>query len=290
MRIDLHTHSTASDGTESPAQVMRSAAAAGLDVVALTDHDTTAGWSEAVEALPPGLNLVRGMEMSCEGRGEDGRPVAVHLLAYLFDPQNAAFARERERLRAERTSRLRVMAERMAADGLPIDPEALMAAAGPAVGRPHLARALVEAGVVGSVNEAFADLLRTGGRYYVHKQDTPLPEAVRMVAQAGGVSVLAHPRAASRGRLMAMDQIGELVADGLSGVEIEHHDHSAEDARLLTGLARDLDLVVTGSSDYHGINKTVVLGEFLTAPDQFERIVDSATGVPVVRGMSEQRP
>ncbi|TQF65551.1 PHP domain-containing protein [Rhodococcus spelaei] len=284
MRIDLHTHSTASDGTESPAEVMRSAAAAGLDVVALTDHDTTAGWAEAVAALLPGLSLVRGMEMSCEGRGEDGRPVAVHLLAYLFDPENVAFARERERLRSERTSRLQAMARRMAADGLPIDPEAVMAAAGPAVGRPHLARALVEAGVVGSVNEAFTDLLRIGGRYYVHKEDTPLPDAVRMVSQAGGVSVLAHPRASSRGRMMAMEQIGELVADGLSGLEIEHHDHREEDTRLLADIAHRLDLIVTGSSDYHGVNKSVVIGEFLTAPDQFDRIVASATGVPVVVG------
>lgn len=284
VRIDLHTHSTASDGTDSPAEVVRGAAEAGLAVVALTDHDTTAGWAEAAAALPSGVALVRGMEMSCTGRGEDGRPVAVHLLAYLFDPTNDAFARERERLRAERTSRLRAMAEKMAADGLPIDPAAVMAAAGPAVGRPHLARALVDAGVVGSVDEAFADLLRTGGRYYVHKDDTPLRDAVRMVAQAGGVSVLAHPRASSRGRLMDMDQIGELVADGLGGVEIAHHDHGAADQRILRGIAADLDLIVTGSSDYHGRNKSVVLGEFVTDPDQYDRIVASASGAGVVTG------
>lgn len=284
MRIDLHTHSTASDGTDSPAAVVRAAGEAGLGVVALTDHDTTAGWAEAVDALPAGLRLVRGMEMSCEGRGEDGRPVAVHLLAYLFDPAHEGFARERERLRAERTSRLRGMAEKMAADGLPVDPEAVMAAAGPAAGRPHLARALVEAGVVGSVNEAFEDLLSIRGRYYVHKEDTPLPDAVRMVAQAGGVSVIAHPRASARGRLMDMNQIGELVADGLSGVEVAHHDHGAADEALLRGIAADLDLVVTGSSDYHGRNKSVVLGEFVTAPEQFERLVASAAGVEVVAG------
>ncbi|MFD4467569.1 PHP domain-containing protein [Rhodococcus sp. NPDC058505] len=284
MRIDLHTHSTASDGTDSPGEVMRAASAAGLQVVALTDHDTTSGWAEAVDALPAGLSLVRGMEMSCAGRGADGRPVAVHLLAYLFDPGNEAFARERERLRAERTARLRGMAEKMAADGLPIDPDAVLAAAGPAAGRPHLARALVAAGVVGSVNEAFADLLRTGGRYFVTKADTPLPDAVRMVAAAGGVSVLAHPRASVRGHLMDMNQIGELVAEGLGGVEVAHHDHGAADERYLRGLAADLNLVVTGSSDYHGGNKSVVLGEFVTAPDQYERLIAAATGVEVVTG------
>lgn len=282
MRIDLHTHSSASDGTDSPTELIAAASAAGLDVVALTDHDTTAGWAEAEAALPAGLSLVRGMEMSCEGRGEDGRPVAVHLLAYLFDPADDAFARERGRLRAERTGRLRAMAEKMAADGLPVDPDAVMAAAGPAAGRPHLARALVDAGVVASVNEAFTDLLATGGRYYVHKADTPLRDAVRMVAGAGGVSVIAHPRAASRGRLLATEQIGELVSDGLGGVEIDHHDHRPEDRALLTGLARDLDLIVTGSSDYHGGNKSVVLGEFVTAPEQYERIVAAATGAAVV--------
>ncbi|MFG1784332.1 PHP domain-containing protein [Rhodococcus oryzae] len=282
MRIDLHTHTTASDGTDSPADLVRHAADAGLDVVALTDHDTTAGWAEAAAALPAGLSLVRGMEMSCEGRGEDGRPVAVHLLAYLFDPTNAAFAAERGRLRSERTSRLRAMAERMALDGLPVDPDEVMAAAGPAAGRPHLAQALVAAGVVGSVDEAFGDLLKTGGRYYVHKADTPLPEAVRMVSDAGGVSVIAHGRAASRGRLLAMEQIGELVADGLAGVEIDHHDHLPADREILAGIAREHGLIVTGSSDYHGVNKAVKLGEFLTAPSEFERIVARATGIDVI--------
>ncbi len=284
VRIDLHTHSTASDGTDSPAAVVRAAARSGLRIVALTDHDTTSGWAEAVDALPAGLSLVRGMEMSCEGRGADGRPVPVHLLAYLFDPADEAFARERERLRAERVARIRVMAETMAADGLPIEPESVLAAAGPAVGRPHLARALVEAGVVGSVDEAFAGLLGNRGRYFVDKADTALPEAVRMVARAGGVSVIAHPRAASRGRLMDMDQIGELVADGLGGVEIDHHDHADTDRAILRGIAGDLDLIMTGSSDYHGRNKSVTLGEFVTAPDQFERLVAAGSGVEVVAG------
>ncbi|MFF2556121.1 PHP domain-containing protein [Nocardia sp. NPDC058058] len=284
MRIDLHTHSNASDGTDTPAELIRNAAAAGLDVVALTDHDTTAGWAEAVEALPPGLTLVRGMEMSCVGRGEDGWPVAVHLLAYLFDPADDVFAQERERLRGERIIRLRAMAEQMAADGLPVDPDAVMASAGPSAGRPHLARALVEAGVVPSVDAAFQDLLASDGRYYVEKADTPLQRAVEMVQAAGGVSVVAHARARKRGRLLALDHIRELTALGLGGLELDHPDHSAADREVLAGLAAELGLLTTGSSDYHGRNKTIRLGEFTTDPAQFEELVGKASGVPVITG------
>ncbi|MEV6134675.1 PHP domain-containing protein [Nocardia sp. NPDC051990] len=282
MRIDLHTHSTASDGTDTPAELVRNAAAAGLDVVAITDHDTTAGWAEAAEALPKGLTLVRGMEMSCIGLGEDGWPVPVHLLAYLFDPTDRCFADERERLRAERVERLRAMAERMRDDGLPIDPDAVLASAGPSAGRPHLARALVAAGVVPTVDAAFTELLAPHGRYYAEKADTPLRRAVEMIATAGGVSVLAHTRARKRGRLLAIDDIRELATLGLGGLEIDHPDHSAADRALLTELSAELGLISTGSSDYHGSNKTIRIGEFTTDPAQFEELAGKATGVPVI--------
>ncbi|MDV7089615.1 PHP domain-containing protein [Rhodococcus sp. IEGM 248] len=282
MLIDLHTHSTASDGTDSPADLVRAAGSAGLDIVAITDHDTTAGWAEAVAALPAGLALVRGMEMSCEGRGEDGRPVAVHLLAYLFDPAHAAFARERERLRNERMVRIRAMAELMMEDGLPIDADEVLAEAGPAAGRPHLARALMRAGVVGSVGEAFVDLLAPRGRYFVDKSDTPLDDAVQLVAEAGGVSVLAHGRARTRGRLLSLDHVRDLAGAGLHGLEVHHPDHSADDARVLQELADELGLVVTGSSDYHGTNKAIRLGEFTTDTDEFDTLVSKASGVQVV--------
>lgn len=282
MLIDLHTHSTASDGTDSPADLVRAAGAAGLDIVAITDHDTTAGWAEAVAALPAGLALVRGMEMSCEGRGEDGRPVAVHLLAYLFDPAHAAFARERERLRNERIVRIRAMAELMMEDGLPIDADEVLAEAGPAAGRPHLARALMRAGVVGSVGEAFVDLLAPRGRYFVDKSDTPLDDAVQLVAEAGGVSVLAHGRARTRGRLLSLDHVRDLAGAGLHGLEAHHPDHSSDDARVLQELADECGLVVTGSSDYHGTNKAIRLGEFTTDTDEFDTLVSKASGVQVV--------
>ena len=282
MLIDLHTHSTASDGTDSPADLVRAAGSAGLDIVAITDHDTTAGWAEAVAALPAGLALVRGMEMSCEGRGEDGRPVAVHLLAYLFDPAHAAFARERERLRNERIVRIRAMAELMMEDGLPIDADEVLAEAGPAAGRPHLARALMRAGVVGSVGEAFVDLLAPRGRYFVDKSDTPLDDAVQLVAEAGGVSVLAHGRARTRGRLLSLDHVRDLAGAGLHGLEAHHPDHSSDDARVLQELADECGLVVTGSSDYHGTNKAIRLGEFTTDADEFDTLVSKASGVQVV--------
>ncbi|NLE82365.1 MAG: PHP domain-containing protein [Rhodococcus sp.] len=281
MRIDLHTHSSVSDGTDSPEQLVRAAGEAGLDVVAITDHDTTAGWEPAVKALPEGLQLVRGMEMSCEGRGQDGRPVPVHLLAYLFDPEHPGFAEERRRLRRERETRIRAMAELMAADGLPIDVDVLTAAAGPSLGRPHLARALIEAGIVESVAEAFRGPLRTGSPYYVPKKDTPLEDAVRLVTEAGGVAVVAHARARTRGRLLDLDHVRELVPLGLGGLEVDHPDHSAEDAAVLRILADELGLAITGSSDYHGINKPIALGAFTTDPAQFEALIAKASGVPV---------
>ena len=286
MLIDLHTHSTSSDGTDTPAELIAAATAAGLDVVALTDHDTTHGWDEAqaaVESTPGGPILVRGMEMSCQGRGEDGDPVTVHLLAYLFDPTHTAFAQERSRLRAEREVRLRRMIDLMAADGYDVDADTILAAAGPSAGRPHLARALVAAGVVETVNDAFADLLKTGGKYYVEKADTPLDVAVAMVAEAGGVPVIAHARARTRGRLLHTDHILELARGGqLGGLEVDHPDHSPEDADALRAIAERYGLVVTGSSDYHGTNKTTPIGARTTAVDQFEKLVAEAAGVPPI--------
>lgn len=282
MRIDLHTHSNASDGTDTPAALVHAARDAGLDVVALTDHDTTAGWTEAADALPAGLSLVRGMEMSCEGRGESGWPVAVHLLSYLFDPAHPEFAKERERLRGERVERIRVMASLMARDGLPIDPDQILADAGPSVGRPHIAAALLKAGVVSSIGEAFTDLLSTRGRYDVPKYDTPIEYAVELVAAAGGVTVLAHGRARSRGGVLALDHIRDLAGLGLGGLEVDHPDHRAEDRAVLRRLADDLGLAVTGSSDYHGENKTIGLGDELTDEAEFDKLVSVATGAPVL--------
>jgi len=286
VRIDLHAHTTASDGTDSPAELVAAAADAGLDVTAITDHDTTAGWAEAEAALPPGLRLIRGAEFSCVSPDGRGGTVSVHLLGYLFDPSSPALSAEQTRLRDERRHRLRVMAERMAADGFPVDPDALLEGLPPdaPAGRPHLADVLVAAGVVSSMDDAFTRFLSTGGRYYVGRADTDVRTAVRMVRDAGGVPVLAHAFARSRGPVVAPEVIVQLAGEGLAGLEVDHPDHDAAARTELRALAGDLDLLVTGSSDYHGANKTVRLGQENTAVQMCERIEAAATGIGVLPG------
>lgn len=285
MRIDLHAHSTESDGTDTPAELVAAAAATGLHAVAITDHDTAAGWAEAAEALPPGLRLVRGAELSCASPDGRGRPITVHLLAYLYDPTSPALVEEQLRLRAERRFRVRHMAEKMVEDGFPIDPEALMARLPPdaPAGRPHLAMALIRAGVVATVDEAFARYL-TGGRYYVPKTDTPIERAIEMISDAGGVTVLAHPFAVSRGPIVTEEVVADLTARGLTGIEVDHPDHDPATRDRLRGLAGDLGLLITGSSDYHGTNKTVRLGAETTDPDMLDALADRATGCKILVG------
>ncbi|MGQ0716986.1 MAG: PHP domain-containing protein [Pseudonocardiales bacterium] len=287
MCIDLHAHSTASDGTDTPAELVAAAAAAGLDVIALTDHDTTAGWAEAVDALPAGMRLIRGAEFSCTAPDGRGGRVSVHLLGYLFDPASEAIIAEQSRLREERRVRLHTMAQRMAADGFPVDPDTLLGdlPQQASAGRPHLAGALVSAGVVGSVDEAFRRYLVTGGRYYTGRADTDVSAAVRMLRAAGGVPVLAHALASRRGPVIGSSVIAELTAEGLAGVEVDHPDHTGDDRRELRDLAATLDLLITGSSDYHGTNKTAHLGQETTDPEMLERIQELAArsgGVAVV--------
>jgi len=284
LRIDLHTHSTASDGTDNPADLMRVAADAGLDVVALTDHDTTSGWADAMKARPEGLRLVRGAELSCVSPDGRGGRISVHLLAYLFDPEHPAVTVEQTRLRAERRDRLSRMVAMLAHDGYPVDPETFMDRLPPDLpaGRPHLARALVEEGVVSSVNEAFQKLLNNSSRYYVPRADTPVEAAVEMIRTAGGVCVFAHPLARRRGRVVELSVISDLAEIGLVGVEVDHPDQEAADRALLRGLAAELDLVATGSSDYHGTNKTIPIGAETTDPEMFERLVARATAIEVL--------
>ncbi|MFD7652575.1 PHP domain-containing protein [Actinosynnema sp. NPDC059797] len=285
MRIDLHAHSTESDGTDTPAELVAAAAATGLGAVALTDHDTAAGWAEAANALPPGLKLVRGAELSCASDDGLGRTITVHLLAYLYDHTSPALVEEQLRLRLERRQRLRRMAERMVADGFPIDPDEIMAAmpADAPAGRPHLAMALIRAGVVDTVDEAFAKYL-TGGRYYVPRTDTPVERAIQMITEAGGVTVLAHPFATSRGPIVGDQVLADLADLGLAGVEVDHPDHDGGTRARLRGLARELGLLTTGSSDYHGTNKTVRLGAETTSPDVLDALADRATGCKVLVG------
>jgi predicted metal-dependent phosphoesterase TrpH len=281
VRIDLHAHSTASDGTDTPAGLVRNAAAAGLDVVALTDHDTTRGYSEAIAALPEGLTLVTGAELSCRIDG-----ISMHMLAYLFDPEEPALLAERELVRDDRVPRAQSMIARLREIGVPISWEQVARIAGDgSVGRPHIASALVELGVVDSVSAAFTEeWLADGGRAYVPKHETDPFEAIRLVKGAGGVTVLAHPAAAKRGRTVPESVIAELATAGLDGIEVDHMDHEPATRARLRGLASELGLLTTGSSDYHGSRKTCVLGEFTTDPEVYGEITRRATGAFPVPG------
>ncbi|MDT9701556.1 PHP domain-containing protein [Streptomyces sp. P17] len=281
MRIDLHTHSTASDGTDTPADLVRNAAAAGLDVVALTDHDTTRGHAEAIAALPEGLTLVTGAELSCRIDG-----ISMHMLAYLFDPEEPALLAERELVRDDRVPRAQGMVARLNTLGVPVTWEQVLRIAGDgSVGRPHVASALVELGVVPTVGDAFTqDWLADGGRAFVEKHETDPFEAIRLIKGAGGVAVFAHPAAAKRGRTVPESAIAELAAAGLDGIEVDHMDHDPDTRARLRGLGKELGLLMTGSSDYHGSRKTCVLGEYTTDPEVYGEITRRATGAFPVPG------
>jgi predicted metal-dependent phosphoesterase TrpH len=247
VRIDLHVHSSASDGTDAPGEVVRRAAETGLHVLALTDHDTQAGVVAACAALPPGLTLLPGIELSCQLGGR-----SVHLLGYLFDPADPALGAETARIRDDRVYRAQAMTQRLRELGADVSWEQVTAIAGDAVvGRPHLARALAAAGAIADPREAFtAEWIGDGGRAFVDRYAPGLARAVGLVRAAGGVPVLAHPR--SPGYEIPDAVIAELAGAGLVGIEVFHPDHDQAERDRLTGLARSLDLVCTGGSDDHG--------------------------------------
>ena len=278
MRIDLHTHSSASDGTETPADLVRAAADAGLDVVALTDHDTTRGWADATDALPSGLRLVRGAEISCVYDG-----ISLHMLAYLFDPEHQELAEEMSMALDDRVPRAKAIVAKLAAAGHPITWELVLAQLqdGATVGRPHIADTLVAAGVVPDRTAAFDTLLHDGSEFFVGHYYVDAVRAVQLVREAGGVPVFAHPAAAKRGPTVGEDAIEAMAAAGLAGIEVEHRDNPPEARERLRSLAGSLDLLVTGASDYHGSGKENRLGENTTDPEVFEAVLAQArSGLP----------
>lgn len=280
MRIDLHAHSHVSDGTEPPAALVASAKTAGLDIVALTDHDQTAGWDEAARtALELGIGLVPGMEISCK----TAAGISVHLLSYLQDPTHAGLLDEIGKARDARITRARRMVELLAED-YPVDWDMVAhhSAPGATIGRPHIADALVTAGVVRTRTEAFAQVLTARSRYYVGHYAMDPVTAVKLVREAGGVPVFAHPVASARGRVVGEETFDEMIAAGLLGIEIEHRDNPEEGRLYLRELARKHDLIVTGSSDYHGAGKPNRLGENLTSKEMMARIVAAGTGTAPV--------
>jgi hypothetical protein len=268
--IDLHTHTTCSDGTDTPRELVNKAIAQGLDVLGICDHDTTAGWTLAQETLRGTMKLALGAEISC--LTDDG--ISVHMLGLLFDPLHEEMQQVLEETRDGRLPRMRKMIEKMQVEGFDIsiaDVEKAMPD-GATMGRPHLADALVAKKIISSRDEAFKDLLHNESRFYVsHAAPTPA-EAIKLIRRAGGVAVIAHPFASRRGEILQVSDFALLVAVGLNGIEVDHRDQNPDERAILRNIATELDLVVTGSSDYHGTGKLNSLAENFTAKEQWEKL------------------
>ena len=279
--IDLHPHTTCSDGTDSPFSLVKKALAAGITTLAITDHDSTAGWAEAVTAIQPQIELVLGAEVSC--LTSDG--ISVHMLGLLFDGEDIEIQQMLADSRDTRLPRMRKMVELLSADGINISLDDVYRATpeGATVGRPHLADALVANGVVASRDEAFLDLLNNDSKYYVtHAAPTP-EDAIRTIREAGGVAVIAHPFASRRGQTITASTFADLVAAGLNGIEVHHRDQNAQEQETLITIARELSLVTTGSSDYHGTGKLNGLAENTTHQAQWEQLESLANARRVVK-------
>ncbi len=278
--IDLHTHTTCSDGTDSPLALVKKAASSGITVLGLTDHDSTAGWAEAVASLHGKLQLALGAEVSC--LTEDG--VSVHMLGLLFDGENQPLQQLLADSRDTRIPRMKKMIENLQGAGFDITLEDVAAATplGATLGRPHLADALVAKKIISSRDEAFAGLINNESPHYVsHFAPTP-EDSIKAIRAAGGVAVIAHPFASRRGQTLTPESFNSLVAAGLNGIEVFHRDQSEEERTQLLMIARELDLAITGSSDYHGTGKLNQLGENTTAAAEWERLESMASHRRVV--------
>lgn len=270
---DLHLHSDHSDGTETPAAVMASVHRAGLRTVALTDHDTTSGWAEAADAaVSLGMTLLPGMELSARWQGR-----SVHVLGYLFDPDDARMRALTDRIRSSRVTRAREMADRIGRDlDLTWDDIVAQTAVGATVGRPHLADALVAKGHVRDRGEAFEGILHPGSDYYVALYAPDPVTAVAAIADAGGVPIIAHP--AGRAGLLPGHVVDDMLDAGLAGFELGHRENVEPALSRLRALVADRGLIATGSSDYHGLGKPNQPGEFTTSDEMVARIIERATG------------
>ena len=278
--IDLHTHTTCSDGTDRPRDLVNKAIVQGLEVLGISDHDTTSGWEEARQALRGSLKLALGAEISC--LTTDG--VSVHMLGMLFDPNHKEMQTVLEETRDGRLPRMRKMIEKMRAEGMDISIEDVEKAmpVGATMGRPHLADALVAKKIVKSRDEAFIDLLHNDSRFYVsHAAPTPV-EAIALIRRAGGVAVIAHPFASHRGQILKPDDFADLLAAGLNGIEVDHRDQNPDERAMLRAIAQELDLVVTGSSDYHGTGKMNLLAENHTSREEWQKLESQADARRVV--------
>lgn len=288
-RIDLHLHSNRSDGSESPAVVMRAVKEAGLNIVALTDHDTTDGWDDARGACADlGLTFVPGIEFSASNDGS-----IVHLLGYLVDPGHSEFVATCDRTRNDRQWRFEKMVDNLHQDfgGMTREFAYSFHEEGATLGRPTIARALIDLGIVSTVSEAFDDILSSSNeRYYAGHSAPTIEDAIRLVRAAGGVPVLAHPWTSTRTTLVGEHdtdeqveaRFAELVDAGLAGLEVHHEENTPFGRQRLAEIAAHLGLIVTGSSDYHGLDtKPVKPGAHTTSLANFERIVELGTGSAV---------
>lgn len=272
---DLHLHSNHSDGTEAPAEVVRQAHAYGLRTIALTDHDRTTGWDEAAgEAEALGMTFLPGMELSAKHEWR-----SVHVLGYLFDPQDAALRAETDRIRGDRIGRAERIVRSIGRDyDLHWDDVLAQTTPDATVGRPHIADALVARGIVRDRTEAFDGILHPREGYYEpHYAPDPLT-AVRLITDAGGVAIIAHPVTSGRDRMMPMSFLERLIDAGLGGFEIDHRENTEAGKTLLRGVAARHDLIVTGSSDYHGSGKPNRPGENTTSDEMVERLIARASG------------
>ena len=279
--IDLHTHTTCSDGTDSPAQLVNKAISEGFSLIAITDHDTTSGWEPAKKALRANLSLALGAEISCLTT----QGLSVHMLGLLFDGSHMDMQEMLENTRDGRIPRARKIIELLNAGGFKISMEDVESVKpeGATLGRPHIADALVKNGVVASRDEAFAELLHNNSPYYVsHLAPTP-EDAISMIRKAGGVAVIAHPFASLRGKVLSVEDFLPLKKAGLNGIEVNHRDHNNDERNSLANIAAELDLVITGASDYHGTGKLNSLGENLTNQAQWERLESEADQRRVIR-------
>lgn len=279
--IDLHAHTTCSDGTETPRQLVNNALIHGLSVIAITDHDSIAGWEEAASAVRGDLALVPGAEISCLTL--DG--ISVHMLGLLFDGSDPQMLRMLDETRDSRIPRMVKMLELLNAGGYEITMEDIESVkpTGATLGRPHLADALVAKKYISSRDEAFKGLLNNDSKYYVSHM-APTPEvAIAQIRSAGGVAVIAHPFASHRGEILDTSNFDSLVAAGLNGIEVDHRDHSASERATLRAIAKELDVIITGSSDYHGTGKLNLLGENSTDPGEWTRLESMANARRVVK-------
>ena len=279
--IDLHTHSNFSDGTDTPSELINKAHAAGLSAIALTDHDTIAGWDAAANHLRPGLSLVLGAEISCQT--EDG--ISVHMLGLLFDPLNVELSAMMERTRDNRIGRMEKIIARLNAADYQITMEDVQAqlSDGATLGRPHLADALVAKGYMKSRDQVFAEVLHNDSPFYVAHY-SPTPEvAIATIKAAGGVAVIAHAMSSLRGRVVSVESFESYVRAGLDGIEVFHRDHSLENRQLLSAITDEYDLVKTGSSDFHGNGKLNQLAENQTEQAEFEKLESRASERRVIK-------